>query len=101
MRIATALLLLTVSSLSLAQNADMQTKIERAQKAKAELQERFEAADADHDGKLTKAEADGKMPRIYKAFDEIDTEHNGYITLQQIAKYAQGKMAARRAQGGE
>jgi Ca2+-binding EF-hand superfamily protein len=101
MRIVATLLLITTTSLACAQSGDMQTKIERAQKAKAELEKRFEAADADHDGKLTKTEADGKMPKVYEAFDEIDSDHVGYVTLQQVGKFAQSKIKARRAQGGE
>lgn len=49
---------------------------------------RFAAADEDHDGKLTKAEAHAGMPRIAQVFDQIDVDHHGYITLAQIAAFA-------------
>ncbi|WP_144113451.1 EF-hand domain-containing protein [Paraburkholderia sp. BCC1886] len=51
------------------------------------LEARFAAADADHDGKLTPAEAQTGMPRLYAHFDEIDTAHKGYVTLAEIEQY--------------
>jgi Ca2+-binding EF-hand superfamily protein len=56
------------------------------------LEERFKAADKDGDGKLTKAEAEAGMPRLAKNFDRIDTDHKGYITLDQL-KAAMASMA--------
>lgn len=46
--------------------------------------ERFKAADANKDGKLTKAEAKNGMPRIHANFDRIDTAKRGFLTLAQI-----------------
>lgn len=60
---------------------------ERAAQMKAKLEERFAEADVNGDGKLTKEEAKNKMPRIFASFDNIDTEHTGYITLDQIEQY--------------
>lgn len=51
--------------------------------------DRFNAADKDHDGKLTLAEAKDGMPMVARNFDKIDTEHTGAITLQQIAAFIQ------------
>lgn len=56
-------------------------------KAAQKLDERFAAADKDHDGKLTKAEAEAGMPRLAKAFDKIDADHTGYVTLPQVVAY--------------
>ena len=53
-----------------------------------EIAERFAAADKNHDGKLTLAEAQAGMPRIAEAFDKIDTENRGYLTLEQIQEVA-------------
>lgn len=53
-----------------------------------QLQSRFEAADANHDGKLTKAEAQAGMPLVAKHFDEIDATHKGYVTLDDITQFA-------------
>jgi Ca2+-binding EF-hand superfamily protein len=72
-------------------------KAERAQQMAAEMQKRFAAADANADGKLTKDEAKGKMPFVYKHFDEIDTAHSGAVTLADIATFVRTKQAARKA----
>jgi len=50
----------------------------------AVLEQRFKAANATADGKLTLEQAKAGMPRVAKNFDKIDTDHKGYITLQQI-----------------
>jgi len=72
-------------------------KAERAQQVAAEMQKRFAAADANGDGKLSKDEAKGKMPFVYKHFDEIDSAHSGAVTLSDIAAFARAKQAARKA----
>jgi hypothetical protein len=55
----------------------------RAEQFKAQLAQRFDAADANHDGKLTREEAK-KMPRVAQRFDQIDTAHAGYVTKEQV-----------------
>lgn len=47
-------------------------------------EDRYRAADADKDGKLTKAEAKAGMPRIHANFDRIDAAKRGYLTLAQV-----------------
>jgi Ca2+-binding EF-hand superfamily protein len=59
----------------------------RAQRMMQMLQQKFEAADTNRDGKLTLAEAQAGMPRIAQHFNEIDTNHQGYITLDQIKSF--------------
>ena len=50
-----------------------------------ELEAKFTASDANGDGKLTRDEAKaGGMRRIVRGFDKIDSEGNGYVTLDQI-----------------
>jgi Ca2+-binding EF-hand superfamily protein len=68
----------------------------RAQRMQAELQQRFTAADANGDGRLTKDEAKDKMPFVYRHFDEIDTAHSGAVTLADIAAFARTQRAARK-----
>lgn len=51
------------------------------------LQQKFEAADTNHDGKLSRDEAQAGMPRVAAHFDDIDTAHSGSITLAQIEAY--------------
>jgi len=78
-------------SAALAQGADAG----RAAQMQAELQKRFAAADANGDGQLTRDEAKGKMPMVYKRFDEIDAAHKGAVTLADIQAYAVAQRAAR------
>jgi Ca2+-binding EF-hand superfamily protein len=49
------------------------------------VQNRFNAADTNHDGKLTLAEAQVGMPRVAQHFAEIDTAKKGYITFSQLS----------------
>jgi Ca2+-binding EF-hand superfamily protein len=71
----------------------------RGNRMAAELQKRFAAADVNGDGRLTRDEAKGKMPRVYEHFDEIDTTKSGSVSLADIATYARNQQAARK--GGE
>ena len=59
----------------------------RAAQMQAAFDKRFATADANGDGKLTKAEAEGHMPFVYKHFDEIDAAHKGFVTKDQVAAY--------------
>ena len=49
-----------------------------------QIDERFAAADKNHDGKLTLEEAKAGMPRVAANFDKIDTQNRGYVTADQI-----------------
>lgn len=71
----------------------------RLEKARGELQKRFEAADANKDGKLTREEAQAKMPHIYKNFDMIDTGHTGAISLADIETFLVSKKGSRKPAG--
>ena len=53
-----------------------------------EIKQRFAKCDKNHDGKLTKEEAKGCMPRIYDHFDYIDSAGNGYVTVAEIVAIA-------------
>ncbi|HUG25545.1 hypothetical protein [Piscinibacter sp.] len=67
----------------------------RAEQARAAFDARFAEADADQDGKLTRAEAEAKMPRLAEGFDEIDTAKSGFVTKEQVGKHMM-KMGAER-----
>jgi len=75
-----------------AQSAD----VGRAAQMQAELQKRFAAADVNGDGRLTRDEAKGKMPLVFKHFDEIDTAHSGSVSMADIQAYAIAQRAARK-----
>lgn len=49
-----------------------------------EVVARFKAADKNGDGKLTLEEAQAGMPRVAMAWDKIDVDKKGYITLEQV-----------------
>ena len=53
-----------------------------------EIADRFAFCDKNHDGRLTREEAKGCMPRIYDHFSYIDSENKGYVTVAQIQKMA-------------
>ena len=57
-------------------------------KTDKEIEEKFKAADKDHDGKLTLEEAKAGMPRIAKGFDKIDKDKKGFLTVEQIKAFA-------------
>jgi Ca2+-binding EF-hand superfamily protein len=58
--------------------------------------DRFAKADADHDGTLTRAEAQKVMPFVAKHFDAIDTQKAGKVSLADITRYVEqrAKVAA-------
>jgi hypothetical protein len=60
----------------------------RAEQMRTELHKRFATADVNVDGHLTRDEAKGKMPWVYRNFDAIDTSHSGSVTMEQIEAYA-------------
>ena len=53
-----------------------------------EIAERFAKCDTNHDGKLTKEEANGCMPRIYSNFSYIDSTNKSYVTVAEIQAMA-------------
>lgn len=67
----------------------------RQEKMRAELQKRFKAADTNADGRLSRDEAKGGMPRIHRNFDAIDAGKTGFVSLEQIATFAE-KQGGRR-----
>jgi len=62
--------------------------------------DRFHAANTTGDGRLTLAQAQvGHLPMVARKFDAIDTQHRGYVTLQDIRAYRQQARAMR--EGGD
>ena len=63
--------------------------------------QKFENADSDHDGRLSRSEAQA-MPFVAKHFDAVDTNHDGYISRDEL-RAAREQMRAMRAQrsGGQ
>lgn len=61
-----------------------------AQKA----EERFAAADANHDGYLSRDEAQSGMPRIAEHFDDIDADHDRQLSKAEILAYLKQRRTA-------
>jgi len=60
---------------------------------------RFVDADTDHDGRLSRAEAQA-MPFVARHFDAIDTDHDGYVTRTEMRAEHARIQAARARRGG-
>jgi Ca2+-binding EF-hand superfamily protein len=57
--------------------------------------EKFDAADINHDGFLTRDEAAKSLPHIAKHFDAIDIDHDGKLSRQEIAQFLAAKRKAK------
>lgn len=53
----------------------------------AQFDQMFNAVDSDHDGKISKSEAELKAPAMSEAFERIDTNHDGYLSKQEIKDF--------------
>lgn len=53
-----------------------------------EIVDRFNKCDINKDGRLTKEEANGCMPRIYSNLSYIDSSNKGYVTVAEIQAMA-------------
>lgn len=78
----TAIVLVCVSTSACAQG-------DRRAKAKQALQERLQAADTDNDGYIDRAEADAKLPRLAKNFDQLDTDKDGRLSRDEMRQAAE------------
>ncbi|HEX7816027.1 hypothetical protein [Dyella sp.] len=52
----------------------------------AQIKQRFEKADTNGDGALDRNEAKA-MPRVAQHFDDIDADHDGKVSMQEIGRY--------------
>lgn len=97
-RRARQVLLLTLASLGLAGGAALAQSAQPAPQAqpmaaadKAAAEAAFTRADADKDGKLSRAEA-AKLPAVATRFDELDADKDGQLSL---AEYMAGMGTAK------
>ena len=71
---------------------------ERPRRQRLTMQERFDAANTSHDGKLTLDQAKAaNYTRVVSNFDAIDAKKNGYVTMEDIRAYNRAQRAAHRA----
>lgn len=81
--------------LGIACNACAQQQAQTDNPKQQAMRERLQAADTDHDGKIGKAEAEAKLPRIAKHFDQLDGNHDGYLDADEMKAMA-AQIATRR-----
>ena len=67
----------------------------RSQQVAEKAQERFAAADLNHDGSLSRDEVSQGMPRLAEHFDDIDTDHDGQLSKAEIVAYIKQRRASR------
>ena len=75
-------LLVSLSAVSVVQAEEL-TPAQQA-KLQATLAQRFTQADVNQDGQVTREEANGVMPRLYRNFDRVDVDHSGAVTMAEI-----------------
>jgi len=97
---STFLLAVLMAAPGMAQNAppasgDSDTPAARAER----VRERFATADADHDGRLSRTEAQS-MPFIARNFDAIDANHDGYVTKDELRDARMERRAAKAQKAG-
>lgn len=100
--LAAASVVLTVLAVPTGSAFAQQQMGARAEQARAKFEQRFNAADTDHDGTLSREEAKAGMPNVYKHFDEIDTAKRGVVSKEEIGAYLEKKAQQHRGmhQGG-
>lgn len=76
--------LFAASLMAVAAVAVAQTPTASQQKQIKEAEERFAASDKNADGKLSLEEAQAGMPRIASNFKKIDTNNDGFVTIEEI-----------------
>jgi hypothetical protein len=60
----------------------------------AQFEKRFNSADKNKNGKLSREEAYAEFPRAPEFFDEIDTNRDGFITLKEVQKAMERRVNA-------
>ena len=59
-------------------------------------EQRFEQANLAHDGHLTLEQANGGFPLVAKHFNDIDVDHKGYVTENNIRAWRAMRKASHR-----
>jgi Ca2+-binding EF-hand superfamily protein len=67
----------------------------RSERAASKMKDRFDEADTDHDGFISRDEASKSMPRIAPHFDDADTNHDGKLSQDEIAAYLRNLRGSR------
>ena len=81
---ANILMALAIATATTAFAADTTAPATRIEKNGAKMRDRFEAADVDHDGLLSRDETAKGLPHLSKHFDEIDKGKSSYTETDLI-----------------
>ncbi len=65
----------------------------------ARFQQRFKAADADGNGRLSRAEAEKGMPGLARRFDRIDANNDGQLSRDEIQAAFKSRKGAGKGEG--
>ena len=63
----------------------------------AQFEQLFNNIDTNHDGKISRPEAELKAPAMAEAFERIDSNHDGYLSKQEIKTFI-GVLLKKRAE---
>lgn len=59
-----------------------------AEETRKSAQDRLRAADANQDGFIDRAEAEASLPRVAKAFDRLDANADGKLSVEEVQQLA-------------
>lgn len=62
----------------------------RQDRMRQQADKRFAAADVDGDGRISRAEAEAKMPRLAARFEKLDADGDGQLSKEELARGAKG-----------
>lgn len=74
---------------------------ERRQRMRERMKQRLHEADRDHDGAISRGEADSSMPGLARHFDRIDGNGDGNITRDEMKNARERLREMRRQKRGE
>lgn len=98
MKTAMAVLLTSAAFMLPAARAEEGAKAQAAavplSKGEIKAQQQFKMLDFNHDGKLSRSEV-SLIPKLAAAFDETDTNKDGYVTYEEVRAFAVKYRAAR------
>ena len=66
-------------------------KGDMARLAQQKAKEKFDAADADKDGKLSKEEMKATLPYMYERFEKYDKDHDGFLSWEEYVGHNRWK----------
>ena len=79
--------LAAIAAMALSLDACAQSGGGRADRIAEKAKQRFQDADTDHDGMISRDEAAKGMPRVSAHFDEIDSNGDGKLSSDELAAF--------------